>query len=99
MNGFKDLMTEPSEKPSEVPKPSLCVDEKQMPEIKNWPLGKVYTLKARLVTKTESVDDKPAHADFEIVGVAGKETDDEEETSDSSSEDDDSSEEEGEEYE
>ena len=93
MSGFKELMSEPSEKPSEIPKPTLCVDEKQMPEIKNWPLGKIYTLKARLVTKTESVDDKPAHADFEIVGVAGKTESSGEDMQDSEGEDDNSSEE------
>jgi hypothetical protein len=54
----------------ERPKPSIMLTDKEVPELKNWEVGKTYPLsfkKARLKSIRESYEDKSIlEANFEI---------------------------------
>lgn len=68
--------------------PKIHIDLEQMPSMKGWKLGKVYPLKARLVSKVEALDDRPECYDFEIVGGKAEEESDSEDSKESNENDD-----------
>lgn len=73
MSEFKEILAEKTGKEKEEKSPiSLYVSARQLPEISKWPLGKEYTFKAKMVSKTESVrEDGEDSASFEITSWEG----------------------------
>lgn len=88
MEGFKALLPK-EDKPEEFP-PCFSATVDQMPEIKDWELGKTYDVKVRMVSKTESVNEhEDSRAHFEVVTGSSKKKEDKTENDDNSSENDD----------
>lgn len=75
MTGFKMLLSNKGAQEMEMPEPmppQICLDSKQFPDVKNWELGKEYTLKARLKSRVED-EDGHVHGDLEVVAAEGEE--------------------------
>jgi hypothetical protein len=59
MDGFKKLMKEPYEEEDEDMEkvsPRFDLMSKNMPQIKDWEVGDMKTVKVRVVSKTENED-------------------------------------------
>jgi hypothetical protein len=73
--GFKGLI-KPKDTPADVIEviqtpPSFCIESDQMSGIKDFELGKEYTVKARM-TRREEQENGEMHCSFEVVSVDGK---------------------------
>lgn len=55
--GTSDGMLVSPERAASLPKPSLSVTEDDLPEIKNWEVGKKYNVKAKVEMRSHSKGD------------------------------------------
>lgn len=77
--GFKDLLPESSGMKSSAPLPSVHIDSDSVEGSDKWTLGDMFTIKARMVSRTDRVGDAPSCMDFDIIEVkpSGKPSKDE----------------------
>lgn len=60
MKGFKELMQSPKGaviRSMKEPTPCIYINSKQWPKVKDMELGKEYTIKVKMVSRDESLED------------------------------------------
>ena len=72
--GFKKIAPEkkpprPMELTTEDRLPHLRLNQKQLPEIKNWKVGETYTIAVKMKKKSSRIEENEISACFAITGI------------------------------